>query len=159
MPFNKLIQKVDGQVRDIDLVLEEIRSYLESERNGAINLSIKRAVKPKSNQQVKTIFGLMIAQTIIQCNDKAIGIEDLLVYLIDGHIPKGQAITTDFLHALMYTICPTCDEDGRRTTLSKMSTKQASDLFERFRMIMAPLGIDIPDPRPDWKDHEQSKNI
>ena len=49
-------------------------------------------------------------------------------------------------HELMYAICPTTDEDGRRVTLSKMDTKQAAELFERFRTIIAPLGVCIPDP-------------
>jgi hypothetical protein len=92
----------------------------------------------------------MIDQTIIQCNDLNIGVCDFLVYLIDGRIPKGQAITKDFLHELMYCICPTTDEDGRRVTLSKMSTVQAANLFERFRTIVAPLGIVIDDPCIDW---------
>lgn len=107
--------------------------------------------KPKSQKQCAVVFALMIQQTIIQANDLAIGVDDLLVYLIDGRIPKGQMLTTDFLHELMYLICPTRDDEGRRVTLSKMNTKQASDLFERFRTILGPLGIDIPDPDPDWK--------
>lgn len=94
----------------------------------------------------------MIRDTIIQANDKAIGVDDLLVHLIDGRIPKGQMLTTDFLHELMYVICPTTDKDGRRITLSKMNTTQASALFERYRTIMAPLGIVIDDPDPNWRN-------
>jgi hypothetical protein len=92
----------------------------------------------------------MIKETIIQANDLAIGVDDLLVHLIDGNIPKGVGITQDFLHELMYVICPTTNEDGRRITLSKMSTIQANSLFERYRTIVAPLGIVIDDPDPDW---------
>lgn len=113
--------------------------------------------KPKSQKQCAVVFALMIQQTIIQANDLAIGVDDLLVYLIDGRIPKGQMLTTDFLHELMYCICPTTDDEGRRVTLSKMDTKQASDLFERFRTIMGPLGIDIPDPDVNWRDSELRK--
>ena len=151
MPEQKqLIQKVDGEVRDKEKVIQWFLDTMDEMPDGCIEQSVKRAKKHKSHKQVKTIFGHMIEQTIIQCNDLGIGIDDLLVYLIDGNIPKGQAITKDFLHQLMYTICPTTDEEGRRVTLSKMNTKQGSELFERFRTTLAPLGIDIPDPNPNY---------
>lgn len=118
---------------------------------GRYRADFVRERPPKTQKQCAVVFALMIQQTIIQANDLAIGVDDLLVYLIDGRIPKGQMLTTDFLHELMYLICPTRDDEGRRVTLSKMNTKQASDLFERFRTIMGPLGIDIPDPDPNWK--------
>lgn len=118
---------------------------------GRYVFEIKRDRPPKSQKQCAVIFALMIRDTIIQANDKAIGVDDLLVHLIDGRIPKGQMLTTDFLHELMYVICPTTDKDGRRITLSKMNTTQASALFERYRTIMAPLGILIPNPDPEWK--------
>ncbi len=118
---------------------------------GRYVVTIKRDRPPKSQKQCAVIFTLMIQQTIIQANDLAIGVDDLLVHLIDGRIPKGQMLTTDFLHELMYVMCPTTDKDGRRVTLSKMNTLEASNLFERYRNIMAPLGIVIDDPNPNWK--------
>lgn len=117
---------------------------------GRYTVEIKRIKKKKTPKQCGVIFGLMIDKTIVQANDKAIGIDDLLVHLIDGNIPKGVGLTQDFLHELMYVICPTTDKDGRRITLSKMNTEQANSLFERFRDVMAPLGIVIPDPDPNW---------
>lgn len=117
---------------------------------GRYSFEIKKERPPKTPKQCGMIFAHMIQQTITQANDLAIGIDDLLVYLIDGRIPKGQGFTTDFLHELMYVICPTTDAEGRRITLSKMNTKQASELFERYRTIMAPLGIVIDDPDPNW---------
>jgi hypothetical protein len=110
-----------------------------------------RFVKPKSNRQVKTIFGLMIQSTIAQANDLGIDVSYFLKYLLSQYDPKGQGLTEDFLHELMYVICPTTSIDGRRTTLSKMSTLQAANLFERFRTIVAPMGIVIEDPDPNWE--------
>lgn len=110
---------------------------------------MKTDTKSKTHKQVKTIFGLMILQTIAQANDLGIDVSDFLKYLVDDKIPKGQGLTKDFLHELMYTICPTTDFEGRRITLSKMNTIQAANLFERFRTIVAPLGIVIDDP--GWK--------
>lgn len=107
--------------------------------------------RPKTYQQVKMIFGLMIKDTLEQAAEKNIGVEELLVYLIDHHIPKGQELTEDFLHELAYVICPTTDDEGRRVTLSKMNTEQAARLFESFRNIVAGIGIVIPDPNPEWR--------
>ena len=90
--------------------------------------------------------------TIAQANDQGIDVSDFLEYLIDKSIPKGQGLTTDFLHALMYQICPTVDENGKRVTLSRMNTVQAAQLFDRFRTIVAPMGIVIEDPNPSWRD-------
>ena len=119
---------------------------------GRYSCEIKKERPPKTQKQCAVIFALMIRETIIQANDKAIGVDDLLVHLIDGRIPKGQMLTTDFLHELMYVICPTTDKDGHRITLSKMNTKQASELFERYRTILAPLGIVIDDPDVNWRN-------
>lgn len=107
---------------------------------------MKTEPKKKTHKQVKTIFGLMILQTIAQANDLGIDVSDFMEYLVDKSIPKGQGLTKDFLHELMYVICPTTDFNGRRVTLSKMDTIQAASLFERFRTIVAPLGIVIEDP-------------
>jgi hypothetical protein len=113
--------------------------------------------KSKTSKQVRTIFGLMIEQTIVQANDLGIDVSYFLKYLMDDKIPKGQGLTKDFLHELMYVICPTTDFNGRRVTLSKMDTIQAANLFERFRNIIAPLGIVIQDPEMDRKN-ERAKN-
>lgn len=143
------LQKVDGEHMEWEKPAE-IAEFRENAVPGRWRADFVLERKPKSQKQCAVVFALMIQQTIIQANDLAIGVDDLLVYLIDGRIPKGQMLTTDFLHELMYLICPTRDDEGRRVTLSKMNTKQASDLFERFRMIMGPIGINIPDPDPNW---------
>ncbi len=130
---------------------DEYNEFWAQAPPGRYSFEINKERPPKTPKQCAVIFALMIRETIIQANDKAIGIDDLLVHLIDGRIPKGQMLTVDFLHELMYVICPTTDKDGRRITLSKMNTLQASELFERYRNIMAPLGIVIDDPDPNWR--------
>ena len=115
-------------------------------------MKIDKSRRSKSDSQVKMIFGLMIQSTIEQAEYLGIGVEDLLKYLIDGNIPKGVGLNKDFLHALMYQICPPFDDNGNRITLSKMNTKQAADLFERYRNLLAPLGIVIQDPDPNWRN-------
>ncbi len=115
-----------------------------------VTLDTKPDSKPKSHKQCKMIFGLMVDDAVRQAEEKTIGVEDLMIYLLANDIPKGQAITKDYLHQLMYIICPTTDDEGNRVTLSKMDTIQANSLFERFRNILAPLRIVIPEPNPNW---------
>lgn len=146
-------QKHEGELAQ-EAKLDAWYEFWKGAPPGHYVVTIKRDRLPKSQKQCAVIFALMIQQTIIQANDLAIGVDDLLVHLIDGRIPKGQMLTVDFLHELMYVICPTTDADGRRITLSKMNTKQASELFERYRNIMAPLGIVIDDPDPAWKSRK-----
>ncbi len=143
-------QKHEGMSFDFEKP-NDFEDFEQQALPGRYVFEVKRDRPPKSQKQCAVVFALMIKETIIQANDKAIGVDDLLVYLIDGRIPKGQMLTTDFLHELMYIICPTTDKDGRRITLSKMNTVQASALFERYRNIMAPLGIVIDDPDVNWR--------
>ncbi len=145
------IQKLEGEPPRYERP-EEVRLFWNQAPPGRYTVDIKRFYKEKSSNQVKMIFGLMIKETIIQANEQAIGVDELLKYLVEQEdIPKGQPLTKDFLHELMYQICPTTDEDGRRITLSKMNTKQANALFEAFRTIVAPIGIYIDDPDEDWE--------
>ncbi len=142
-------QKVEGEkMRDEDPAA--VAEFENDAPPGRWRKDYIRERPPKTQKQCAVIFALMIQQTIVQANDKGIGIDDLLVYLIDGRIPKGVGITTDFLHELMYIICPTTNEDGRRITLSKMNTVQANSLFERYRDIMAGIDIVIDDPDLNW---------
>lgn len=143
-------QKLPGMSFDFEEP-EEYEEFEDQAPSGRYSFEIKKEYPPKTPKQCAVIFALMIRETIIQANDKAIGVDDLLVHLIDGRIPKGQMLTVDFLHELMYVICPTTDKHGHRITLSKMNTVQASALFERYRNIMAPLGIVIDDPDPNWR--------
>ncbi len=145
-------QKIEGEPFRFEKP-DELDEFKENAPPGRYSLEYRREKNRKTQKQCAVIFALMIQQTIVQANDLAIGIDDLLVHLIDGNIPKGVGITQDFLHELMYVICPTTDKDGRRITLSKMNTEQANNLFERFRLLMAPLGIDIPDPDPAWREN------
>ncbi len=118
---------------------------------GRYVFQIKRNRPPKTQKQLGVIFGLMIGQAVQQAQDKCIGVEDLMRYLLTQDLPKGVAITKDYLHALIYIICPTFNDKGEQITLRDMDTLQAADVFERFRNILAPLGIVIDDPDPNWK--------
>ncbi len=144
-------QKIDGE----QFKLEDIVAFKDFALDappGRYVMTIAKERPPKTPKQCAVIFALMIGQAVQQAAEKCIGVEDLMKYLLAQNIPMGVAIDKDYLHALMYVICPTINDKGEKITLSKMNTKQASELFERFRNIIAPLGIVIDDPDPRWRD-------
>jgi len=143
------IQKIDGELPRYEQP-DERQAFLESAPAGRYTEEIKRVPKHKTEKQTAAIFGVAIKNIIVQANDLGIDVSYLLKYLLDGRIPKGQGLTVDFLHELMYIISPTTDMDGKRTTLSKMTTIQAANLYKALQGIFAPIGIDIPDPDPKW---------
>ncbi len=150
------IQKLDGQKPQLENP-EILSDFWNNAPAGRYTVEIKRIPKEKTYKQCETIFGLMIKDTIAQANDLGIDVSDFLKYLVDDKVPKGQGLTVDFLHELMYAICPTINEQGRRVTLSKMNTLQAAKLFDSFRNIVAPLGIHISEPDKNWREKVKDK--
>jgi len=50
------------------------------------------------------------------------------------------------------------DDDGRRVTLSKMSTVQAAKFLDECRnLVSTTVGIYIPDPNPNWKSERSTE--
>jgi hypothetical protein len=140
-------KKVKGLPVFTSAVLELRRRKWDQIKDGqTFKTSLVIPRKGKSQAQLGLIFGNMIANTVLQAEEQGIGVDDLLIYLLNSGIPKGQAITAEYLHELMYVICPTTNEDGDRVTLRDMDTQQANSLFERFRTIIAGIGIVIDDP-------------
>jgi hypothetical protein len=135
------------------LQLEDVKAYTDFVAQappGRYVIEIKRSRPPKSQKQLGVIFGLMIGSIIEQMEEQTLGVEDLMKYLLTADIPKGQHVTKDYLHALFYILAPTFDDEGKQVTLSKMNTLQAKELIERVQNIMAPFGVVIPDPDPNW---------
>ena len=149
-------QKREGECFEFERE-DDYEAFQDQAPPGRYVFEIKRKRPPKTRKQLGVIFGLMIDQAVQQAEEQTIGVEELMRYLLARDIPKGQAITKDYFHALMYVICPTVNDEGEKITLSEMNTKQAGDLFERFRTILAPLGIVIDDPDPNWRNKKRSK--
>ncbi len=144
------VQKIEGERFKLEDIVA-FKDFMENAPPGRYVMTIAKERPPKTPKQCAVIFALMIGQAVQQAQEKCIGVEELMRYLLAQNIPMGVAIDKDYLHALMYVICPTVNDKGEKITLSKMNTKQASNLFERFRNIVAPLGIVIDDPDPEWK--------
>jgi hypothetical protein len=111
----------------------------------------------KTNQQVKTHFGLLINTVIAKANDDGIDTSMFLKMLIRDDLPTGVGLTKGFLHELLYALCPIADEEGKRVTLSKMTTDQACKWFDECRNLLASRGIYIPEPDPNWKDKDNDR--
>ena len=129
--------------------LELRKQYLTSMEGKPVTEILKKTVKSKSNRQVRTHFGLLIKTVIVKSNDEGIDTSKFLKLLVQEDLPTGVGLTSDFLHQLFYLICPIYDEDGRRVTLSGMSTEQASKWFEECRNLLASRGMFVDDPDPE----------
>ncbi len=105
----------------------------------------------RTQQQIKCHFGLLISTVIAKANDEGIDTSTFLKMLVQEDLPTGIGLTKDFLNELFYLICPIFDEDGHRTTLSKMDVEQASKWFDECRNLLASRGIYVSDPDKNWK--------
>lgn len=144
------IQNVNGKSPEVEAG-SGTREFWEEAPPGRYTVHVSKDRKAKTGKQLGMIFGLMMESVIAQADDLGIDTSALLKHLVKEDVPNGQGLTKGFLHELMYVVCPTTDDDGKRVTLSKMDTVQAGALFEGFRNLMAPLEIVVPDPRKDWK--------
>jgi galactokinase len=146
-----------GQGMDGELVLtlpqlESRKQYLVSMEGKGVTEILKKTVKSKTNKQVRTHFGLLIKTIIVKTNDEAIDTSEFLKLIVRSDLPSGVGLTSDFLHQLFLNVCPVYDDEGRKVTLSKMTTDQASKWFEECRNLLSSRGIYVSDPNPNWKN-------
>lgn len=132
-----------------------LRQWWSSQKDGAMFKREWKKVYPlRSNQQIKSHFGLLINTVIAEANDKGIDTSMFLKMIVQDDLPTGVGLTKDFLNELFYLLCPIYDDEGQRVTLSKMNTEQASRWFEMLRNLLASRGIVIPDPDPNWRNKQ-----
>jgi len=147
------LQKLEGKPFVCERDGQQFYDKFEAEAPpGCYEQIIKRTKKYKTNQQVKMHFGLLIDTIIARANDEGIDTSKFLKLLLREDLPTGVGLTKDFLHQLFYLVCPTYDAEGRRVTLSKMSTTEASDWFDRCRNLLSSRGLYVDDPDPDWRN-------
>jgi hypothetical protein len=111
--------------------------------NGCYEIVINRSKKDKTQNQLASIFGLAIKMIIQEFNNEGIDTS----YLIKSEKPTGIEVSIELLKEYLYCVCPTFNENGKRITLSKMNTKQASVFFDSIRNYAASnWNIYIPEP-------------
>jgi len=135
--------------------LNQFQQWWNTIKDGTMITAEYKILRPsKTSQQVKTHWGLMINTIIAKVSDDGIDTSKFLKLMVRPDLPTGIPLTKDFLHELLYILCPIFDDEGKRITLSKMDIEQASRWFDMCMNLMASRGIYIPDPDPNWKDKE-----
>jgi hypothetical protein len=140
---------------DGSLLLKNSREYTDFDRQcpkGLYEMEIRphRFIKDKTGQQLKAHFGLMIANAIEQANDMGLDTSSFLKEMVKSDLPSGIGLTVDFLKEIFYALCPMY-RAGKRITLSKATTIEASKHFEDCCKLLAAHGIYVPEPDKNWK--------
>lgn len=142
--------KSNGKQMYSPAVLRQMEAHWDKVKDGQHFVkSLTIPNKGKSHAQCKLVFGNMIANAVEQAKEKHITVEKMMQFLLNDAINQdsnGVPLDKDFLHAFMYIISPTFNDDGEPITLSKMDTVQASRLFEVTRRFLARMEIIINDP-------------
>ena len=112
---------------------------------------ITRPVKSKTDKQLGAHFGLMILSAIEQANDIGLDTSAFLKEMVKTDLPSGIGLTKDFLKTIFYVLCPMY-RAGKRITLSKANTLEASKHFSDCCKLLATHGIYIDEPNPNWKN-------
>ena len=126
-------------------------NFLESMGTCNATETITRVSKPKTHQQVKMHFGLVISMIKYTFDERGI---DLACLIPGVKIPPGQPVPKDVIQRILYACCNDVGDEGERKTLSKMNTIEASRFFEACRNYAARMWhIQIPEPDINWKDN------
>ena len=136
--------------------IEARNQWLANQKEGVeIVDTLQIARHNKTNQQVKTYWGLAMQMAVSEFDSRGYDTS----YLLRIDKPTGIGITKDMLYEYLCNVCPIYDEEGQRITLSKTTIKEMTKFFNDCRNYMASQwSIIIPDPNPDWwKVKEQNE--
>jgi len=143
-------KKENGTLVHPPAIAEQKRRHWESIKEGAVvksSISVSRA--SKSQSQLGAIWGLMLAEAVIQLDD--LGYDTSFIYNLSK--PTGIKIGKEDLCHFFYQACPIHNEEGQRITLSKSNTKEASKFLDDSRNYMSSQwGLIIENPNPGWKN-------
>ena len=139
--------KQNGKFVTPPAIAEEARKYWSRIKDGTpVVKSLTVPRQGKTNQQVRAIWGLLMAMTLNELNDKGYDTS----FLLNISEPTGNPITKEQLCTYLYEVCPIYSE-GIKITLSKANIEEAAKFFEDCRnFIASQWGIHIPDPNPEW---------
>lgn len=150
--FNCYIQKIEGApLRLSSQDYDQYREFALQCSPGCYEITIKKSVKSKTQKQLGAHFGLMIATAIEQANDMGLDTSSFLKEMCKQDLPSGIGLTADFLKEIFYCLCPMY-RNGKRITLSKASTLEASKHLEDCMKLLAAHGIYVDPPNPNWRN-------
>lgn len=148
MDFHGTIQK--GRLT-LPAAQKELRMRsLASMKDGTnVRETIVREGRNKTHQQIKTIFGLVIATIIQSFEDN--GWDSSI--LLNTKQPTGVPVTKGLLKEYFYSMCPIENDEGDRITLSKATIEQAMKFIDNTRNWAASQwSIHIQNPDPNWRE-------
>lgn len=147
-----------GQIQNGKLTLsatqrESRQRWLISLKDGSlVKETITKMSHSKTHQQIKTIFGLVIATIIDGFDD--LGWDSSII--LNTKLPTGIGVTKGLLKEYFYVVCPIEDDEGNKITLSKANIMQAMKFIGDTRNWAASQwGMEIPDPNPDWREAKE----
>jgi len=119
--------------------------YLASLPEGCVvRETITQVAKPKSYQQVKAFFGLVV--TMAKRKFDEMGIDCM-----------GVPLSEDMVKEVLYRYCAGVGENGRTVRLSKQSMAQACDFFTNCQNWLAQFGVIVPSPDPAWREKQHKE--
>jgi len=130
-------------------VQNELRErYIASLKDGTlVRETLTKTKTHKTHQQVKMIFGLVIARILAEFEER--GWDSSVI--LGGDLPTGNPVTKGLLKEYFYVVCPIFDDDGNRITLSGASIEQANQFIDEISNHAAKWQIFIPEPDPKWR--------
>ena len=142
--------KQDGCLVHPSAIAEAKRKFWDRIKDGAeieSVITVKRG--DKSQAQLGAIWGLMLAQAVIELEDR--GYDTSFLYNLE--LPTGIGIKSEDLCRFFYNVCPIYNDEGKYITLSKTNTAEAAKFFDDVRNYMASQwSVIVPEPDPNWKD-------
>ncbi len=146
-----------GIIKQHKIMLTQSQKLLHAQFLGTLKndcrifMTITRDTKPKTWSQVKTIFGLAIAQIVADFESR--GWDSSM--LLNLEKPTGVPVSAGLLKEFLYAVCPIYDDNDKLITLSKADTRQAAFFFDDIRNFAASQwSLYIPEPNPNWKEEK-----
>ncbi len=130
---------------------ERRKSFLSSLPPGTVvTETLKRYRPPKTHQQVKAIWGLLIESIKRELDRMGF---DLQTLIPTARVTPGIECPREVIMQLLYAVCGDVGDQGERKTLSQMTTIEAARFFDRARdHVASAWGIVVPDPDPQWRE-------
>lgn len=147
MEFHYIVQ--DGRLTLSAVQMELRERYVTSLKNGSlIRETLTKAETSKTHAQIKAIFGLAIAFVLDEFEHR--GWDSSII--LGGDIPTGVPVSKVLLKEYFYIVCPICDDEGNKKSLSKANIEQANKFLKDIgNWSAAKWQIVIPEPDKEWQ--------
>lgn len=131
---------LDGRLALPDHVKAVRTQYLASMPEGAaVCEKLELAKRPKTHQQVKAFFGMIVAAAKQKFDDMGMDV-------------MGVPLSQEQVKDVLYHFCGNVGDGGTPKRLSRMTTIEAAAFFTNSQQWLAGFGVVVPDPDPAWRE-------